>query len=86
MTYTTVLTEIRGHVGIVTLNRPQAMNAFNITLLRELFDALEDFDKDERVGAMVVTGSEKAFAAGADIKEMSGFAIRDDQRGPRGSI
>lgn len=71
MTYTTVLTEIRGRVGIVTLNRPQAMNAFNITLLRELFDALEDFDKDERVGAMVVTGSEKAFAAGADIKEMS---------------
>ena len=71
MTYTTVLTEIRGRVGIVTLNRPQAMNAFNSTLLRELFDALEDFDKNERVGAMVVTGSEKAFAAGADIKEMS---------------
>jgi enoyl-CoA hydratase len=71
MTYTTVLTETRGHVGIVTLNRPQAMNAFNTTMLNELFDALEDFDKDEKVGAMVVTGSEKAFAAGADIKEMS---------------
>ena len=71
MTYTTVLTEIRGRVGIVTLNRPQAMNAFNQTMLTELFDALETFDKDERVGAMVVTGNEKAFAAGADIKEMS---------------
>jgi enoyl-CoA hydratase len=71
MTYTTVLTETRGRVGIVQLNRPQAMNAFNTTMLNELFDALEDFDKNEQVGAMVVTGSEKAFAAGADIKEMS---------------
>lgn len=71
MTYTTVLTEIRGRVGIVRLNRPQAMNAFNDTMLTELFDALETFDKDENVGAMVVTGNEKAFAAGADIKEMS---------------
>jgi enoyl-CoA hydratase len=71
MTYTTVLTEIRGRVGIVRLNRPQAMNAFNQTMLSELFDALETFDKDEQVGAMVVTGNEKAFAAGADIKEMS---------------
>ncbi len=71
MTYTTVLTEIRGRVGIVTLNRPQAMNAFNITMLGELFDAMEVFDKDENIGALVVTGNEKAFAAGADIKEMA---------------
>ncbi len=71
MTYTTVLTETRGRVGIVTLNRPQAMNAFNITMLSELFDALEAFDKDENIGALVVTGNEKAFAAGADIKEMA---------------
>ena len=71
MTYTTVLTEIRGRVGIVTLNRPQAMNAFNITMLGELFDAMEAFDKDEIIGALVVTGNEKAFAAGADIKEMA---------------
>ncbi len=70
MTYTTVLTEVRGRVGIVTLNRPQAMNAFNITMLSELFDALEAFDKDEAIGALIVTGNEKAFAAGADIKEM----------------
>ena len=71
MTYTTVLTEIRERVGIVTLNRPQAMNAFNTQMLTELFDALDAFDKDEQVGALVVTGNEKAFAAGADIKEMA---------------
>ncbi len=71
MTYTSVLTEIRGRVGLVTLNRPQAMNAFNAVMLGELFDALEAFDRDENVGAMVVTGNEKAFAAGADIKEMA---------------
>ncbi|MBI5840708.1 MAG: enoyl-CoA hydratase/isomerase family protein [Chloroflexi bacterium] len=71
MTYTSVLTEIRGRVGLVTFNRPQAMNAFNAVMLGELFDALEAFDRDENVGAMVVTGNEKAFAAGADIKEMA---------------
>jgi enoyl-CoA hydratase len=71
MAYTTILTEIRGRVGIVTLNRPQVMNAFNTLMLTELFDALEAFDKDEHVGAIVVTGNEKAFAAGADIKEMA---------------
>ncbi len=71
MAYTTVLTEIRGRVGIVTLNRPQAMNAFNTLMLTELFDALEAFDNDPNVGAMIVTGNEKAFAAGADIKEMA---------------
>ncbi len=71
MSYTTILTETRGRVGLVTLNRPQAMNAFNQTMLTELFDALETFDHDENIGAMVVTGNEKAFAAGADIKEMA---------------
>ncbi len=71
MTYTTVLTEIRGRVGIVKLNRPQAMNAFNTVMLKELFDALDAFDGDENIGALVVCGSEKAFAAGADIKEMA---------------
>ncbi|HET7143212.1 MAG TPA: enoyl-CoA hydratase-related protein, partial [Anaerolineales bacterium] len=71
MPYTTVRTEIRGRVGVVTLNRPQAMNAFNTLMLTELFDALDAFDQDENVGAMVVTGNEKAFAAGADIKEMA---------------
>ena len=71
MTYTTILTETRGRVGIVQLNRPQAMNAFNLAMLGEVFDALEVFDKDENVGAIIVTGNEKAFAAGADIKEMA---------------
>jgi enoyl-CoA hydratase len=71
MTYTTILTEIRGRVGIVTLNRPQAMNAFNIAMLKEVFDALDELDQNENVGAIVVTGNEKAFAAGADIKEMA---------------
>jgi len=71
MTYTTILTETRGRVGLVTLNRPQAMNALNNQLMTEMMDALEAFDKDEKIGAMVITGNEKAFAAGADIKEMS---------------
>ncbi len=71
MTYTTILTETRGRVGLITLNRPQAMNALNFTLTRELMEALEAFDNDEAVGAMVVTGNQKAFAAGADIKEMA---------------
>jgi enoyl-CoA hydratase len=76
MTYSTVLTEIRGRVGIVTLNRPEAMNAFNATLTRELMDALDEFDKNEAVGAMVVTGNLKAFAAGADIKEMADKTVQ----------
>ena len=71
MTYTSTLVETRGKVGLITLNRPQAMNALNNQLLRELMDALEAFDKDDDIGAMVITGNEKAFAAGADIKEMA---------------
>ena len=71
MTYTTILTETRGRVGIVILNRPKAMNAFNLQMLGELFDALDGFEKDQSVGAIIVTGNEKAFAAGADIKEMA---------------
>lgn len=71
MPYTTILTEIRGHVGLITLNRPEAMNALNPTILSELMNALEAFDADDSVGVMVVTGSERVFAAGADIKEMA---------------
>ncbi|KAA0275845.1 MAG: enoyl-CoA hydratase [Chloroflexi bacterium] len=71
MTYDTILTETRGRVGIVTLNRPKAMNAFNLVMLGEVFDALESLDKDEHINAIIVTGNEKAFAAGADIKEMA---------------
>ena len=77
MTYTTILTETRGRVGLVTLNRPGAMNALNNTLTRELMDALEAFDNDDAVGAMVITGNQKAFAAGADIKEMADKTVRE---------
>jgi enoyl-CoA hydratase len=71
MNYTSILVETRGRVGLITLNRPQALNALNNQLMREVMEALETFDKAEDVGAMVITGSEKAFAAGADIKEMA---------------
>jgi enoyl-CoA hydratase len=58
-------------VGMIQLNRPKAMNALNIELMTELLSALQDFDKDNTVGCIVITGNEKAFAAGADIKEMA---------------
>lgn len=70
MAYDFVLTERRGKVGLVTLHRPEVRNALNRQLLRDLMDALAEFDRDDLVGAMVVTGDEKAFAAGVDIKEM----------------
>ena len=75
MPYELILTEIRGRVGLITLNRTQAMNALNNQLMRELMDALEGFDMNDSVGAMVITGNERAFAAGADIKEMAGKSI-----------
>lgn len=70
MAYETILVETRGKVGLVTLNRPKAMNALNSTVLGELLDACRAFDADAQIGAIVIAGSEKAFAAGADIKEM----------------
>lgn len=76
MPYEMILTEARGHVGLITLNRPQVMNALNNQLLSELMDALEAFDKNDAVGAMVITGNEKAFAAGADIKEMADKSLQ----------
>ena len=66
----TILVETRGRVGLITLNRPKAMNALNTRVLEELTGAAEAFDADAGVGAIVITGSERAFAAGADIKEM----------------
>ncbi len=68
--YETILTETRGKVGLVTLNRPKALNALNTTVMTEITAALAAFDADEAIGCIVLTGSEKAFAAGADIKEM----------------
>jgi enoyl-CoA hydratase len=70
MAYETILVETRGKVGLITLNRPKALNALNTTVLAEVVAALQDFEKDSRIGAIVITGSEKAFAAGADIKQM----------------
>ncbi len=66
----TILVETRGRVGLITLNRPKAMNALNTRVLEERTGAAEAFDADAGVGAIVITGSERAFAAGADIKEM----------------
>ena len=65
-----IKTEIKGAVGIATLNRPEALNALNTALLNELADALEAWDRDDKVRCIIVTGSDRAFAAGADIKEM----------------
>lgn len=75
--YTTILVEVRGRVGLVQLNRPEAYNALNSTLLRELTAALEAFDQDDAIGAMVVAGSEKVFAAGADISEMASASAEE---------
>jgi len=68
--YETILVERRGRVGWITLNRPQALNALNAQVSEEVAAAAVDFDGDDGIGAIVVTGSERAFAAGADIKEM----------------
>ena len=68
--YTSILTEIHDRVGLVRLNRPKALNALNSTMLTELMDVLDKFDADEDIGAVVITGNERAFVAGADIKEM----------------
>lgn len=77
MAYATILTETRGAVGLVTLNRPQALNALNAELLGEVCAAFEAFDADEAIGCIVLTGSAKAFAAGADIKEMAPQSYMD---------
>ena len=70
MAFETIVAETRGKVGLITLNRPKALNALNSQVLSELVEALSAFDADNGIGAIVITGSEKAFAAGADIKEM----------------
>jgi enoyl-CoA hydratase len=70
MAYETILVEVKGRVGLITLNRPQALNALNGQIIGEINLALDGFEKDAGIGCVVITGSEKAFAAGADIKEM----------------
>ena len=71
MPYENILTEIRGRVGIATLNRPRQLNALSDVLMDELGEALRAFDDDEAIGAIVITGSERAFAAGADVGAMA---------------
>jgi enoyl-CoA hydratase len=77
MTYETLLVEQRGAVTLITLNRPQALNALNSQVLADLIAALAAFDADASQGCAVLTGSEKAFAAGADIKEMATQSFAD---------
>lgn len=77
MDYETILSETRGKVGLITLNRPKALNALNSQMLRDIIAALKAFDGDAGVGAIVITGSERTFAAGADIKEMQQLGYVD---------
>jgi enoyl-CoA hydratase len=77
MTFETILTETDGPIGIVRLNRPQALNALCDQLMGELATALDVFEADDAIGCIIITGSDKAFAAGADIKEMAGRSYMD---------
>ena len=71
MSYETIIVETKGRVGIIRLNRPQALNALNKALIADLTQAIDVYDRDDAIGCMLLTGNEKAFAAGADIKEMA---------------
>ena len=77
MNYENIIIETRGKVGLITLNRPKAMNALNDTLIDEIGAAFDGFEADENIGCIVITGSEKAFAAGADIGAMAGWNFMD---------
>lgn len=77
MAYETILAETRGKVGLITLNRPKALNAINAALTRDVLAALKVYEADPAIGCIVITGSEKAFAAGADIKEMQSRSFVD---------
>jgi enoyl-CoA hydratase len=77
VTYQHIVVETAGRVGVIRLNRPQALNALNSALMAELAAAIDAFETDANVGCIVITGSDKAFAAGADIKEMAGKSYMD---------
>jgi enoyl-CoA hydratase len=77
MAYENILVETHGAVGLIRLNRPKALNALCDALVREMGQALDGFEADDAIGAVVVTGSDRAFAAGADIKEMAGRSYMD---------
>ena len=81
MPHENIIVETRGRVGLVTLNRPMALNALNAALIVELSAALDAFEANEGIGCIVITGSEKAFAAGADIKEMQSKSYMDVYKG-----
>lgn len=83
MSYETIITEVQEKVGLIRLNRPKVLNALSSTLMGELTGALEAFDQDDEIGAIVITGDERAFAAGADIKEMSGKSSIDMLKGEK---
>jgi enoyl-CoA hydratase len=87
MPYEFVLTDVRGPVGIVTINRPQVRNALNHQTIAELVDALDGFDRDDQVRCMILTGDDRAFAAGADISQMveaGAVDVLDDDNLPDG--
>ena len=77
MSYENIIAEKKGNVGLITLNRPQALNALCAALITDIGAALDDFESDENIRAIVITGSERAFAAGADIKEMADYDYMD---------
>lgn len=81
MTYENILLETQGRVGLIRLNRPKALNALNDQLMNELGEALLALDADEQIGCIVVTGNEKAFAAGADIAAMASYTYMDVYKG-----
>lgn len=77
MSFENILVDTRGRVGLITLNRPKALNALNDALVDEMGRALDAFESDDTIGAIIITGSEKAFAAGADIGAMANFSYMD---------
>ncbi|GAA4033633.1 enoyl-CoA hydratase [Actimicrobium antarcticum] len=81
MSYEMILVETQGHVGVIRLNRPKALNALNDQLMDELGAALVQFDGDADIGCIVLTGSDKAFAAGADIAAMANYSFMDAYKG-----
>lgn len=81
MEYQNILVETKDKVGVITLNRPKALNALNDQLMDELGHALLAFDQDDDIGCMIITGSEKAFAAGADIAAMANYTYMDAYKG-----
>ena len=77
MTYENIIAEKKGNVGLITLNRPKALNALCAALIDDIGAALDDFESDDNIRAIVITGSDRAFAAGADIKEMADYDYMD---------